>query len=279
MPQPTVSLVIATFNGASILARTLPSNLSGPFSQIVVVDGFSTDGTVALIEKLGRKYGNRIVLLQREKKGLANARNHGSRAATGEYVLHAGPDNIITEKTLNAMLLSLSDYALVSCCTELLTPRTYLEKAHALYKRRFSPGEQSVVGTPYIAMRDLFASFPFDESMINSDDTDLCYRLLKAGKRIYRCNVNCLEQGFDRPSDFAERWSRWGRGDSLFYQKMHSDWTLLRRAISLVHPFRAELLWPMKHMSPLQYLYCLPFLFLACCGRYWGWINHATRRR
>lgn len=274
-----ISLVIATYNSEQSLVRTLPANLGGPCDEIIIIDGFSTDNSKSLASDLSSEDLGRIVFHQTPRKGLANARNIGTKLSSGEFIMHAGPDNELPDHTIKAMLNALERFDLVSCGTELVEINTYWDKAHSLYKMRYASGEQSVVGTPYMARRELFEDYPFNEAMLNSDDTELCQRLLQDGKRIYRCPETCLEFGFSTVPDFKERWMRWGRGDGLFYNKMKSQWPLWRRIKSMLRPFFAELVEPKAKLCWSQYVYCFPFLLMVFGFRYYGWIRYAIKTR
>lgn len=52
-PYPRVSIITVTYNAESLLARTLQSVLAQRYAdkEIVVVDGQSSDGTVAVIKR------------------------------------------------------------------------------------------------------------------------------------------------------------------------------------------------------------------------------------
>lgn len=152
--------------------------------------------------------------------------------------------------------------------------RRHLEKAHNSYKKRYRVGVQDVVGTPYAARTTLFQKFPFNERMLNSDDTEFCLRLRQAQKSIYRSTVVCYETGFNGLLDIVERWMRWGRGDSLFHHEMKQQWTLSRKIRSWLHPFKAEILTPKEALTSLEYLYIFPFLIITLNLRYLGRLKY-----
>ncbi len=270
---PKISLVVATFNSASMLAETVPHNLDAGFSEIVIIDGFSKDNTVDVIRELEERFKHRIIFKQIPKKGLANARNNGTANSTCELVMHAGPDNFFTSDTLSEMVRLCGEYSLVSCRTELAVVNGYLEKVHSIYKRRYRSGKQTMVGTPYLAKRELFIAFPFNEKMLNSDDTEFCDRLVNANKAIYRAEVACLETGFNGLPEIIERWMRWGRGDALFYREKSNKWTIRRKIKSLLHPFNAEIVDIKQDVSISEYIYILPFIVFVTKLRYAGWLR------
>ena len=84
--NPTVSVIITTYNRAHLVSRALLSALNQTYEdfEIIVVDDASTDNTM---EVLGGFKDKRIRYLRREKNGGDSAsRNTGIRAAKGEYI-------------------------------------------------------------------------------------------------------------------------------------------------------------------------------------------------
>lgn len=262
-----------------MLNVTLDENIKCGFPKIVIIDGFSTDNSIEIVKKKQIDYPDKIDFYQFPKKGLANARNQGNLKSTTEYVMHAGPDNIIPLETLQNLIKQLVKYDLVSCQTRLKMTDDYISRAQNIYKKRYSVGEKEVVGTPYIAKRELFIKYFFDEQMLNSDDTDLCTRLKMAGKNIYRSESICYEVGFNDIHSIFERWMRWGRGDVLFYLKWKNGWTLKRKIRSLMRPFIAEIAEPFKILKKSEFFYILPFLILVCSLRYLGWMRYLIRKK
>jgi len=93
--DPKISVVIATYNRRSLLARTLPTVVAqdlqpGTFEVIVVSDG-CTDGTLEFLRGFHAKCELRV-LEQRPNQGQARAANLGARAARGKYVLFLDDD-------------------------------------------------------------------------------------------------------------------------------------------------------------------------------------------
>ena len=105
-----LSIITITYQAEAFLERTIQSVLEqGHRAQIeyVLIDGASTDGTLALIEK----YRPHIDLLISEKDhGIYDAMNKGLSIANGEYVLflNAG-DTFASPDTLTIILQSLNE--------------------------------------------------------------------------------------------------------------------------------------------------------------------------
>jgi glycosyltransferase involved in cell wall biosynthesis len=98
---PVVSVIIPCYNQAHFLSESVESALSQtyPRSEIVVVDDGSRDGTA---EVMARYSG--IVRVRQDNRGLAEARNAGFRASTGDYVLFLDADDRLTPNAVEAHL-------------------------------------------------------------------------------------------------------------------------------------------------------------------------------
>jgi O-antigen biosynthesis protein len=88
LPWPRVSVVVCTYNGARTIRDCLDglSRLDYPDYEVIVVDDGSTDATGVI----ARQYDCRLI--QTENRGLANARNTGLAAATGEIIAYLDDD-------------------------------------------------------------------------------------------------------------------------------------------------------------------------------------------
>jgi len=88
LPWPRVSVVVCTHNGGRTIRDCLEglSRLAYPNYEVIVVDDGSTDDTAAI----ARQFDCRLI--RTENRGLANARNTGLEAATGEIVAYLDDD-------------------------------------------------------------------------------------------------------------------------------------------------------------------------------------------
>ncbi len=90
-----VSVLIPTYNRSYCVARAIDSALAQtyPHVEVLVIDDGSTDGTRALIQE---RYGQdaRVRYVHRQNGGVSAARNHGLRAARGDYVAFLDSDDV-----------------------------------------------------------------------------------------------------------------------------------------------------------------------------------------
>lgn len=91
MEQPLISIITVVYNGESLLKATLDSAINQTYKNIelVIVDGGSTDNTVAVAKNYSSHIGT---LISEKDKGIYDAMNKGIKLAKGEwlYFLNAG---------------------------------------------------------------------------------------------------------------------------------------------------------------------------------------------
>lgn len=92
-----VSIVTVCYNAATDIERCLRSvaRQSHPYIEYIVIDGGSTDGTLATIEK----YRDRIaVLVSEPDNGIYAAMNKGLASATGDLVYFLNADDYLLDE-------------------------------------------------------------------------------------------------------------------------------------------------------------------------------------
>jgi len=99
---PLVSVIIPCYNQAHFLFESVESALAQtyPRSETVVVDDGSRDGTAGVMARYSG-----IVSVRQDNRGLAEARNAGFRASTGDYVLFLDADDRLTPNAVESHLL------------------------------------------------------------------------------------------------------------------------------------------------------------------------------
>lgn len=100
---PKVSIISPIYNRAKYILRLIRSIQNQFFDdiEIILVDDFSTDNCVKLIEKY-QKNDERIILLKNKKnKGTLISRNNGVLKAKGEYIILPDPDDMLSKYILN----------------------------------------------------------------------------------------------------------------------------------------------------------------------------------
>jgi len=91
--MPQVSVVIPTYNRATLIGETLDSVLAQTYRdfEVIVVDDGSTDNTPAVINA---GYKGLVRYIRQENAGQAAARNTGIRIANGTYIAFLDDDDL-----------------------------------------------------------------------------------------------------------------------------------------------------------------------------------------
>lgn len=104
--QPTISVIIPTYNRRAILEkalRALADQTVRPSTyEVIIVDDGSTDGTDEMVNSFDAPYA--LSYYRQERQGPATARNRGIRAATGELIVFIDSDIVVTPVFLEAHL-------------------------------------------------------------------------------------------------------------------------------------------------------------------------------
>lgn len=138
-PHPKFSIITVTYNAEKVLEDTIQSIVTQSYKNVeyIIVDGGSTDGTLAIVNKY-REHIHTVV--SEPDKGLYDAMNKGIKLATGDYLcfLNAG-DGLHEDDTLLQIAHSLTRTIL----PDVIYGETDIvdSEGHFLYKRRLSAPE------------------------------------------------------------------------------------------------------------------------------------------
>ena len=189
--QPTVSVVIPTYNRAAFLKCALESALSQTYEdfEVIVVDDGSTDRTWTVVESYGTQVRYHRCAV---RQGSAGARNIGIELARGKYVAFLDSDDLWLPRKLDLQLDSLmkapsplntvcycqviNDYGTVTVLSSSKPLQTGEHIAEFLFKR--APLLQT---SSLILSRNLALSTLFDPKARQYDDWDFCIRLYAKG--------------------------------------------------------------------------------------------------
>jgi glycosyltransferase involved in cell wall biosynthesis len=99
--MPTVSVVIPSYNRASLLKEAIDSVLGQDFDdfELIVIDDGSTDDTPGLLQS----YPN-ICVVRQDRRGVSAARNAGIRRASGRFLAFLDSDDLWLPKKLSAQI-------------------------------------------------------------------------------------------------------------------------------------------------------------------------------
>jgi glycosyltransferase involved in cell wall biosynthesis len=193
-----VSIIIPTKNNVNMLEKCLKSIQCLDFPkdeyEVIIVDGYSTDGTV----EIAKKYGCKVIF---EDKGtISYARDLGLKYSKGEFIAFTDADCIVDKNWLNELLKEFRDENVAAVGGPNITPEDDTEFAKCVGDiLSFLSKVGARYGVEEGVVREIYhnptcnvmyrKSIPekvggFNHSLITVDDEELDYRIRRKGYRI-----------------------------------------------------------------------------------------------
>lgn len=199
MKNPSVSVIVAVYNGAKTLERCIDSVLrqSACGVELIVLDGASIDGSVEIIES---RSGKISFWESCPDRGIYHAWNKGVKRARGDWLCFLGADDyLVDEFDINRISTHLDsaiskNVLVVYGCVQYVTPQGE--------KLGIKGGEWDTVKKDFYRMmtiphpgtfhhRTIFEKYGFfDETFQISGDYDLLLRVLLNGEALFMKGVN-----------------------------------------------------------------------------------------
>jgi hypothetical protein len=210
-----ISIIIVSWNTASFLENCLNSILANPptsSSEIWVVDNASSDDSPRMVRE---KFPQVHLVENRENVGFARANNQAIRHCTGNYVLLLNPDTLVASGALQSLVDFLDKHPEAGAAgPRILNPDGSLQVSshprptlsrelwrllhldsvspYAMYPRikweTNRPQEADVLsGACLLLRKEVLEQVGFldEDFFIYSEEVDLCYRIQRAGWRMY----------------------------------------------------------------------------------------------
>lgn len=188
--DPTVSIVIPTFNRAALVGEAISSVLGQSYSnfELIVVDDGSTDSTAEVVNSFSDR---RLIFLSQENKGRSAARNRAITFARGKYIAFLDSDDLYLpgklERQIDYMELHPDmgmTYTSALCIDGKgnLLPRKYEATVSGRILEDIAFYIPVTITLPTVMVRrEVFdAVGGFDEAMYRFEDTDMWRRISKS---------------------------------------------------------------------------------------------------
>ena len=196
------SVVTITFNAETVLQRTLDSVLCQTYEDVehLIIDGASTDGTLALSEAYKQRSdesdnGHQVILQSEPDRGIYDAMNKGLTQASGDYIvfMNAGdtfPQADTLEQVVHRCRLTelptdewpgvlYGNTDIVDGEGRYLHPRR-LQPPAKLTWRSFRQG-MLVCHQAFYARTDIAKNLQYDTRYRFSADVDWCIKVMRSG--------------------------------------------------------------------------------------------------
>ncbi|HEV2119147.1 MAG TPA: glycosyltransferase [Candidatus Bathyarchaeia archaeon] len=181
-----VSIIIPTQNSSPTLGICLRSIQSQtyPHTNIVIVDGNSTDTT----ENIAKRYGAQVIRTHRSRSA---ARNIGAFAALGEYLLFLDSDMELTSDVISNCVETTRKHCLDGVMIpEVRVGKGFWAKCRALERATYV-GDPLIESARFFQKKAILSLGAFDEDLEAGEDWDLQRRLEESHCKIGTIS-NCI---------------------------------------------------------------------------------------
>lgn len=185
-----ISIIIPTYNEEKYIGTCLRSlecqDYPGNY-EVIVSDGSSEDGTVAIAERLADR-----VIVDR-KDTIAYGRQVGSQAARYQVLAYTDADTFIPSDWLSSLASSLEDRRVVGVHGKLLPldgnrfENDFCEYVLSPYSQLMvNINKPSAPGSNFAVRKKAFNQVKgFNTKLVTAEDVDLCNRIKALGKFVY----------------------------------------------------------------------------------------------
>jgi glycosyltransferase involved in cell wall biosynthesis len=215
-----ISVVVCVKNEESRIEECLKTIILNHPSEIIVVDGDSSDRT----SEIALKYTDQVIVSK--KSNLTRDRQIGIDSAKNDLIAMIDADHRLDQDSLQGLLLDLNshNYDIVQSQLESYKNNNYWNSAEedAWHLTHNIPGEKTMIGVaPAMYKKSLFSEVKFDDDITKTiDDTDFIYRLSKIKTLKIGIGKTKIKQlHFGSFLDYKKKFKWYGVGDSEFCRK------------------------------------------------------------
>jgi glycosyltransferase involved in cell wall biosynthesis len=270
-----VDAQLISLNDVSTIRKSLQTLLSNDVNKIVVVDGGSIDGSMAVIADLPVEVMTSLPGIGRQT-AIANA-------AMGQpYIFVSEADQVYDPGFINRLKNELNESGFDGIQARKYRDfgPTYWDKAQSIFLgiNQPSPGACEFISGPQIWRSEIFKNLvaKLESKDSYSFDTSLSEVIRNSGVRVGIGITETKEIGECDFFSFQNRMRNYGEGDFLFFRENFRDWSTLRKIQSLTHVFRRYCLeYPLIAARMGHPILGVSFFFLTAIFRYYFWFSRA----
>lgn len=187
--NPLISIITPSYNQVDFIEETIQSVLSQdyPCKEFIIVDGGSTDGTIAILQK----YSTQLTWVSGKDRGQTNAINKGFRMSTGEILFWINSDDVL----LPGAITRIVDCFTANPGTKFVYGRSYFtdEKGNIIGQYPTEPFNYSRLAmfnfisqpSAFFTRDAFYGAGELDESLSYTMDYDLWIRISKKYNALY----------------------------------------------------------------------------------------------
>lgn len=216
------SVVVCVRNEERRLRECLTTVYTNNPDEVIVVDGGSTDATVAIAREFPR-----VQVIESPHSSLTADRQKGIDATRNELVAMIDADHRLRPGDLDALYRDMQEFNLDIVQSGLVSYKNHgfwdrAEEAAWELTHNNPPGERRMIGTaPAIYNKRVFDFVRFDDRITTSmDDTDFIYRLSKFPQlKIGVGRTKIMQFHFADFRTYVKKFQWYGKGDGQFCKK------------------------------------------------------------
>lgn len=112
MELPSISIITPTLNAEATVKRAILSVINQQYQEIehLIIDGYSKDNTISIIQDYQERYGH-IILIQEKDAGIYDAMNKGINLCKGDWLYFLGADDELYDENVLSDLHSLGAFS------------------------------------------------------------------------------------------------------------------------------------------------------------------------
>lgn len=117
-----VSILLPNYNKGKYIRERLESINNQSFTnwELIVIDGYSDDGSWEIIKAFSERIDNPKQILQLPRKGIYDAFNQCIKRASGKYIYIATSDDLMSRDCLTEMVAALEEFPDCGLCSSCL---------------------------------------------------------------------------------------------------------------------------------------------------------------